>query len=56
MFCMLFLNIGCESSSTDPIILNDSGEETLEPMQIEGSFSVDTSNWSVNLERTKENP
>ena len=56
MFCMLFLNVGCESSSTDAIIFNDSGEEINEPMQIEGSFSIDTSNWSVNLERTKQNP
>lgn len=56
MFCMLLLSIACESSSTDTVILNDTGEETIEQMHIEGSFSLDTSNWSVELARTKENP
>ena len=56
MVFVFFLGIACESSSPKSALPNDTGEESVEQIYIEGSFSIDSSNWSVDMERTKENP
>ena len=56
MFFIFFLGLACEptSSKVDPPI--DTGEENTEQLYAEGSFPLDTSTWSVNIDRTKGNP
>ena len=56
MISMFFFGIACDSAPTDTIIVDDTGEQIVEQMNIERSLSLDTSDWYMNMERTKENP